>query len=596
MNRLSWHKVAPHLVNVAAGKTQADLVIYNCCWVNVLTRELITGIDVAISRGRIALIAEDASYCSGPDTYNLDARGRYLVPGLADGHLHIESSMCTITEYVRAVLPHGTTAIFIDPHEIANVFGLDGVRMMADEAASMPINVFVQVPSCVPSAPGLETTRGQITSKDVSEALTWPNVIGLGEMMNSSGLANNDPQMHAEVRATMQARKIVGGHYAGLDLGRDFHSYLAAGPADDHENTSETGAIERARRGLRPMLRLGSAWLDVASQITAITKKHLDPRQFILCTDDVHAATLINEGHMDRVLRHTVDEGCDPLIALQLMTINTAQHFGVDRDLGCIAPGRYADLILTNSLSEFSADVVIVNGQIAAKNGNLLLEIKPWIHEDRFHQSVNIALPITKKDFVAVTDSDTDTVEVNVIGVIENQTQTQHLSAFLQVIDNEIKPDLLNDVLPLALLERHNGSGKIVNGFVKGFGFKGSSAVASTIAHDSHHMLVTGTSTRAMSLAANILSDVGGGIVVVRDGKVRALIKLKIGGLMSNQRAERVAKESETVMDAIRDCGCRLNNGFMQLSLLSLAVIPELRISDMGIVKVSKRSHIPLIK
>ena len=253
--RRPWHEVATRLVDVAAGREPADLVIRNGRWVNVLTREVVPGIDLAVRRGRIACLVEDAGYCVGAGTRVIEAEGRYLVPGLTDAHMHVESSMCTITEYVRAVLPHGTTAIFADPHEIANVFGLDGVRMMAAEAAAMPINVFLQMPSCVPSAPGLETPGARVTAREVQEAMSWPGVIGLGEMMNFPGLAGNDPQMHAEVAATMRAGKTVGGHYASPDLGRGFHGYLAGGPADDHENTREVDAVERARRGLRPMLR-----------------------------------------------------------------------------------------------------------------------------------------------------------------------------------------------------------------------------------------------------------------------------------------------------------------------------------------------------
>ena len=424
----------------------------------------------------------------------IEAGGRFLVPGLTDSHLHVESSMCTITEYVRAVLPHGTTAIFADPHEIANVFGLDGVRMMAAEAAAMPINVFLQVPSCVPSAPGLETPGARITAVEAAEALRWPGVIGLGEMMNFPGLAANDPQMHAEVAAAMRAGKTVGGHYASLDLGRGFHAYLAGGPADDHENTREVDAVERARRGLRPMLRLGSAWYDVAAQITAVTERGLDPRQFMLCTDDVHAATLVQEGHMDRVLRHAVESGCDPVVALQMMTINTAEHFGVARDLGCLAPGRYADLVLADSLDDFAAGMVIANGEVAAEAGRMLLDLPAWTCEERFRQSVHIPRRLAAADFVLPADGAAGTVTANVIGVLENQAPTRHLTVELAVAGGAVRPDPANDVLPLALVERHRGSGAVVNAFVRGFGLEGDCAVASTVAHDCHHLLVVGTS------------------------------------------------------------------------------------------------------
>ena len=397
--RRHWHEVAPQLVDVAAGRAPAELVVRDGRWVNVLTREVLPGMDIAVCQGRIACIVADADYCVGPDTRVIEAQGRFMLPGLADAHMHVESSMCSITEYVRAVLPRGTTAIFADPHEIANVFGLDGVRMMLEEAAAMPINVFLQMPSCVPSAPGLETAGAQITAADVAEAMTWPGIIGLGEVMNFPGVAANDANMRDSIAAAMRAGKTVGGHYASPLMEREFHAYLAAGPEDDHETTQQAEAIARARRGMRPMLRYGSAWLDVAAQITAITEKGLDPREFILCTDDVHAATLVQEGHMDRVLRHAVSEGCDPLVALQMMTINPAQHFGVERDLGCLAPGRYADLVLADSLDDFHAGLVIANGELAAQDGRLLLELPPWQHETRFRQSLHLARELVAPDF-----------------------------------------------------------------------------------------------------------------------------------------------------------------------------------------------------
>ncbi len=595
--RKAWHEVAPQLVDVAMGRTPADVVITNGQWVNVFTREVIPNTDMAIKAGRIAFIGADAAYCIGEGTQVIDAAGRFMLPGLTDAHMHVESSMCTLTEYVRAVLPHGTTAIFADPHEIANVFGLDGVRLMVDEAAHVPINAYIQMPSCVPSAPGLETPGAHITPEDVAEAMTWEGIIGLGEMMNFPGVFNNDPNMHAEMAATMQAGKTVGGHYASFDLGRPFHAYIAGGAADDHETTREIDGIERARRGMKNMMRLGSAWYDVEAQITAITEKGLDPRNYILCTDDVHAGTLVGEGHMDRVLRHAVELGCDPVLAIQMMTLNTAQHFGVDRDLGSLAPGRYADVVLTDSIEQFEAKVVIANGEVVAENGKLTIDMPPYQHDDKFKASVNMGRELTDEDFKVSAEGAASgaTVTANVIGVIENQAPTKHLTAQLPVVDGAAMPDLENDVLRIALVERHNGTGEVVNGFVSGFGFTGHMAMASTVAHDSHHMVVVGTSEQDMALAANKLAEVGGGVVVMRQGHVLALVELPIGGLMSSERAEVVAAKSEKMVQAMRDCGCTLNNAYMQLSLLALVVIPELRISDMGLVDVTTFQHVPVV-
>ncbi|MEL6587957.1 MAG: amidohydrolase family protein, partial [Pseudomonadota bacterium] len=299
----SWPEAAPDLIAIAHGRQAADTVVTGGQVVNVHTREVLPW-QVAIARGRFAYVGPDAGHCIGPDTRVIDAGGRFILPGLCDAHMHVESGMLTPAEFTAAVLPHGTTTMFADPHEIANVLGLAGVRLMHDEARMQPCSLFMQMPSCAPSAPGLETTGHEITPEDVAEAMTWPGIVGLGEMMNFPGVAAGDPKMLAEMAATAGAGKTIGGHYASPDLGPAFHAYVAGGPADDHEGTCEADAIARVRQGMRSMMRLGSAWYDVQSQITAVTEKGLDPRNFILCTDDCMAATLVNDGHMDRVLRH----------------------------------------------------------------------------------------------------------------------------------------------------------------------------------------------------------------------------------------------------------------------------------------------------
>ena len=276
----SWFETAPHLVDVATGRSPADLVIRNGRWVNVYSGEIIPGTSLAIAAGRFAYCGPDASHCIGPETEIIEAGGRYLVPGLCDGHMHVESGMVTVTEFARAVIPHGTTSMFIDPHEIGNVLGSPGVRLMHDEAMSLPVGIFVEMPSCVPSAPGLETAGAEIGPEDVREAMTWPNIVGLGEVMNFPGVIANDAKMVGEIAATMAHGKTVGGHYASFDLGQAFHAYAAGGPADDHEGTRLEDAVARVRQGMRAMLRLGSAWHDVASQIKAVTETGPRSAQF----------------------------------------------------------------------------------------------------------------------------------------------------------------------------------------------------------------------------------------------------------------------------------------------------------------------------
>ncbi len=359
------------LVDVASGRTPADLVIRNGRWVCVQSGEIIPETDIAIKGERIAYVGPDASPMIGKQTRTIDAGDRYLVPGLLDGHMHVESGMVTVTEFVRAVVPHGTTGMFIDPHEIANVFGLKGVKLMADEAADQPIHVWVQMPSCVPSAPGLETPGASIGPDEVAEAMTWPGVIGLGEMMNFPGVIQGDPHLHAEMGLTRQAGKVIGGHYASPDLGPAFHAYVAGGPEDDHEGTRVEDAIARVRQGMKVMLRLGSAWYDVAEQIRAVTEFGLDPRHFILCTDDSHSSTLVHDGHMDRVVRHAISQGLSALTAIQMATLNTADHFGLSRDIGLIAPGRFADILLVRDLPEFEVEQVLARGEVLVTDGSM---------------------------------------------------------------------------------------------------------------------------------------------------------------------------------------------------------------------------------
>jgi adenine deaminase len=595
MEASDWSQLTRQLVSVAMGREPADLVIRNGRWVCVQSGEILDHTDIAIFGDRIAYVGPDASHTIGDGTRIIEAERRYLVPGLCDGHMHVESGMITVTEFVRAVLPHGTTAMFVDPHEIANVFGLKGVRLMVDEARLQPIHVWVQMPSCVPSAPGLETPGSEIGPEDVAEAMRWPGIIGLGEMMNFPGVFLSDGKMHAEMAETRVAGKVIGGHYASLDLGLPFHGYVAGGPEDDHEGTRLEDAIGRVRQGMKAMLRYGSGWHDVAAQIKAVTELGLDPRHFILVTDDSHSGTLVHDGHMDRVVRHTVQQGIDPITAIQMATLNTAEHFHVARDIGQIAPGRFADVLLVSDLQAFEVDLVIAKGKESAEAGRLLIDIPAFEYPLEVKTSVKLGRELHAEDFIIASPRD-GLVDVNVIGVIENQAPTRHLRFQLEALEGQIKADLSKDLAKIALVERHRGTGQVKVGLVQGFGFNTACAIGSTVAHDSHHMIVVGTDDAHMAMAANELGRVGGGQIVVREGEVIALVELPIAGLMSNERAEIVAEKAEGILEGFRACGCHLNNANMQLSLLALVVIPELRISDKGLVDVTKFEIIPLVE
>lgn len=599
MGKIKQIKDAPtvttlQLVECAAGRRPADIIITGGRWVCVQTGEIIPSTDIAILGGKIAYIGPSAAHTMGEATRVIEAWDRFLVPGLLDAHMHVESGMLTISEFVRAVLPHGTTGMFIDPHEIANVFGLRGVRLMVDEAATQPVHVWVQVPSCIPSSPGMETPGAVFGPAEVAEALTWPGVIGLGEMMNFPAVIAGDSGLHAELDAARRAGKVLGGHYASPDLGQAFHAYAAAGIMDDHEGTTAKDAVLRARQGMKVMMRYGSAWHDVREQSRAITEDGLSLRNFLLCTDDSHSETLVNEGHMDRVVRHAVTQGLSPLEALQMATINTAEHFGVSHEVGQLAPGRWADILIVSQLNVLSIDTVIARGAVAAEAGTLLLEPVPHRYPAWARDSVCLARPLKPEDFRLPAPT-MDKVIVNVIGVIENQAPTQHIRQEMAVVEGEIRPDISQDVCKLALVERHKSSGVVQMGLVHGFGFTVPCAVASTVAHDSHQLLVAGTDETCMATAANYLARCGGGQVVVLNNRVIGAVELKIGGLMSVKRAEDVAREAASVLRGFRECGCTLNNPNMQLSLLALVVIPALRISDLGLVDVTQRKFIPLI-
>jgi adenine deaminase len=587
-------EISQRLVDVAMGRVPADLVVRGGRWVCVQSGEVIGGTDVAVIDGRIAYVGPDAAHTIGPSTKVIDAFGRWLVPGLLDGHMHVESGMLTISEFVRAVLPHGTTGMFIDPHEIANVLGLEGVRLMAQEATVQPIHVWVQVPSCVPSAPGLETPGAVLGPDEVAEALRWPNVIGLGEVMNYPGVAANDPKMHAEMAEARQAGKVIGGHYPASDLGLAFHAYAAGGAEDDHEGTRLEDAVARVRQGMTVMLRQGSAWHDVAEQARAILEGGVDPRHFVLVTDDSHSETLVAEGHVDRVVRAAMQAGLPAMTALQMATINTAEHFGVARDVGMIAPGRWADLLLVSDLERLTIDTVLARGQVVAEAGEVRAERPHFVFPAAARQSVHLPRPLTPEDF-RVAYIGRGPARVHVIGVIENQAPTRHLRLEVEPAGGQLHASLEDDLAKVALIDRHHGTGAVRLGFVQGFGLSIPCAIGSTVAHDSHQMLIVGTRDEDMAMAANELAKIGGGQVVVRNGEIQARVELPIAGLMSDEPAEAVAGKAAGLLNSLRQCGCSLHNANMQLSLLALVVIPELRLSDLGLVDVNAFRVIPLV-
>jgi adenine deaminase len=570
------------LAGTAMGREKADLVIRGGSLVNVHTAEILNEVDVAVKEGRIALVGH-GDHTVGEDTQIVDARGYYLLPGLMEGHVHIESSMITPTQFARAVLPQGTTAVFIDNHEMANVLGMDGIKQMMQESRGLPLKVYLAMPSCVPALPGLEDSGAVIGPAEVEEAMTWDYVAGLGEMMNMPGVTGADEQVHALLRATLRAGKVVTGHYSIPETGRGLQAFAASGISSCHESTRKEDALAKLRLGMYAMLREGSAWHDLKDTVRAITESGADSRHAMLITDDTHPDTLVNVGHMNHVVRRAVEEGLDPIRAIQMATINVAEYFHLGHDLGAISPGKCADIILVRDLGRMRVAKVFVDGQLVAEDGEMVVELPRFRYSAAARQSVRLQRPLVAKDFLVQAPLGASAVRIRVIQVAGGQVVTKHVQLARQVDDGFVKASPGEDLAKVASVERHRATAQIGLGFVQGFGLR-AGAVASTIAHDSHNLLIVGANDEDMAFAGNVLAETGGGMVAVRDGQVSGLVPLPIAGLMSEQPVEIVNGEVQRLAEAWRDLGCELDSPFMTMSILALPVIPELRITNRGLV------------
>ena len=588
-------EITKELVATALGKIKADLVIKNGTLVNVYTGELIENINVAVKGDRIAHIGNKIDHVIGDNTKVIDAKGNYLVPGFLDGHVHIESSMLLPSEFAKAVLPHGTTAVFADPHEIANVLGLKGIKLMLEDSKDLPLKVYIAIPSCVPASfPEFETAGASIGPKEVEEVLQWENVVALAEMMNYPGVLMGDDKVHGEIQVTLKHGKVVEGHYADPELDEKLSAYIAAGITSCHESTRRIDALERARRGIWAMIREGSAWHDLEEVIKAVTERRIDTRRIILVTDDRHPEDILVEGHIDHVVRRAIQEGVDPITAIQMVTVNTAEHYKVDLDVGGIAPAKFADILIVKDLAKVKISTVIANGKVVAKDGKLVVDIKRKEMPEWATKTMNVKRKLTPEDFVIKAPIKEGTVKAHVVQVIEAKVTTKHLIEEIPVVNYELKPRVEDDIAKAAVIERHHGSGDIGIGLVKGFGFK-EGAIASTVAHDSHNLLVAGVNEGDMAFAANKLIDVGGGMVVVRNQEILGLVELPVAGLMSTEDAETVSEKVRKLAEGWRQIGRKMISPFMTMALLSLSVLPELRITDQGIIDTLKFQKIPLI-
>jgi len=585
-------EVTIELVAVATGRNPADQVILGGRVINVFTGEILNW-DIAIAGERIATVG-DVSHTIGSETKVIDASGYYLCPGFMDGHVHVESSMVTVTQFARAVLAGGTTTIFMDPHEIANVLGLDGVKLMMEEGNNVPLKVFATMPSCVPAAPGFEDAGATFGLREIATAMQWPGICGLGEMMNFPGVLAGDELVHGELKATMQAHKPITGHYSVPGDFQGLAAYAAAGIISCHESVLKEDALNRMRLGVYAKMREGSAWHDVQATVKSLTENRVDSRRAILVSDDTHPETLLSVGHLNNVVRQAISNGLDPVRAIQAVTINTAECFGMARDLGAIAPGRFADILFLKDLAGVQVEKVLVDGRLIADAGQLLVDLPAVTYPVSVRNSVHLHERLMADHFRISASAMSGTARVRVMEIIEASVINRHQSADLLVCDGQLHATVNGDLAKVAVIERHGGNGSIGLGFVHGFGFSGG-AVASTVAHDSHNLLIVGMNEADMALAGNTLADCGGGMVAVRDGRVIALLSLPIAGLMSDAPVEEVAEQVQAVQKAWEGLGCHIVSPFMTMSLLSLPVLPELRLTNRGLVDTKKFKFVDLI-
>ena len=585
------------LVRVAQGAQPADLVIRHANLVSVTTHEILPDTDIAVACGRVAYLGlgeHTAEHCIGPDTLVVDATGLYAAPGLMDSHIHVESAMIGVAEYARAVVPHGTTGIFCDPHEVGNVTGMPGVRAMFEDARRVPLKAMMTPPSCVPAVTGVEDTGAEVTAADIADSMTWDNVVALGEMMNFPGILAGEKNALDEVRETLRADRVITGHFPSPDRDRGLSAYVASGVSSCHESGSFDEVLAKLRMGMWVQLRQGSAWLNLPGYLPQLVASGVDTRHCLLCSDDNHPHTLVDEGHMDRILRECVRLGLDPVTALQMATINCAEYFGLGNDMGSVTPGKCADIVLLDDLEGFFARKVFIDGELVAEDGRALFSVEPYAWPDFMTHTMNLGLEPTVETFRIPVDLPDGTARVRAMAIEPGDTITRNAIVEVPVVGGALQADPAHDILKVAVFDRHHGAaGTHAFGFVTGFGIHG--ALAQTVSHDAHNLLVMGDNDEDMALAARTLAECGGGEVAVADGKVLALVELPVCGLMSTERVEVVAEKVAGARRAWEQMGCAMPSPFMTMGVMSLACVPELRLTNRGYVNCLTFEMEPLL-
>jgi len=571
--RLGSGQALEELIAVARGDAPGDLLLANGRIVNVFTSE-VEEEDVVVGGGRIAGVGR--GYRAREV---VDLKGAYLLPGFINGHTHVESSLLSIGQYARAVVARGTTAVVTDLHELANVAGLWALRRFMRDASHLPLDVHLMVPSCVP-ATALETAGASLEAKDIARALRWPNTLGLGELMNFPGILGGDPHCLGKVAAAKG--RLIDGHAPGL-MGQGLNAYLAAGPRSDHESTRLEEGRDKLRRGMHLMIREGTSEKNLEELLPLVTDDTY-PR-CLLVVDDRSCRDLLHDGDIDAVVRKAIRLGLNPVRAIQLTTINPATYFGL-RDRGAIAPGYAANLVVADDLSEPHARQVYYGGQLVASDGRALFSADLPIPR-RLTRTFHIKPFGGEALALCARGEGRKAHRLAVIEIVPGQIITRKVVEEVKVEDGRVVADTQRDILKLAVVERHQGTGNIGLGLVTGFGLK-RGALASSFAHDSHNVVVVGTSDGDMYAAVREIERMQGGLTAVDGGRVLASLPLPVAGLMSPEPLEAVAAQLEAVETAAASLGARVAAPFAVLSFLALPVIPDLKLADKGLVDVEK--------
>ncbi|MBF0299695.1 MAG: adenine deaminase, partial [Oligoflexia bacterium] len=523
----------------------------------------------------------------------IDLKGAYVAPGFIDSHVHIESSMLTPFEFAKAIVPLGTTSAIADPHEIANVLGQDGIKFMLESSKNHFISFYFMLPSCVP-ATHLETSGSTLKAKDIEPFINEKWVRGIGEVMNFPGVINTDQDLMQKLRISKNKR--VDGHAPGL-IGLDLNAYIASGILSDHECIDIFEAKEKLAKGMKILIREGSGAKNLDTLISLVNDKNCS--RFSLCTDDRHPEDLIAGQHINYSIKKAIKLGLDPILAIKMATINTAEHYKIDRK-GAIVPGYWADLVIFDNFKDFNILKVFRSGQLVGEN-NVFVGKAKKIKTSPIRGTVNVGFFDSNKLKVKIENKDKNKdlkKKIRVIKLIKNQIITEEEIysplSIEKIGDTQyINADIKNDILKIAVVERHLASGNVGVAFVKGFGLK-KGAIASTVAHDSHNIIIVGTNDKDMEIAVRTLIEYQGGEIAVVDGKVKAILPLPIAGLMSKENVHKVTKQKQKLINEVLKMGSKLENPFITMSFLALPVIPKLKITDLGLVDVDKFNFVPL--